>query len=92
MLHESNLSAPVLRAQWLAEVEQALEQASDVVREMRLPLAAQAEARDLFGSIEAARLEARSLRQSRSSQQWAFSSRERLDLPADGRWLETPWR
>lgn len=54
------------RARWLAEIAEALDDARDALVVMKLKEDERATARDLYLSIEAARMEVRSLRLSRS--------------------------
>ena len=72
------------RAGWLAELTEALADARQLLTSMDLPHERRLEARELFLRIEAARLEAQSLRLSRSLNPRDRNDPERIELP--------PWR
>ena len=67
-----------LRAEWLARLAEAIDGAQRVAWQLRTDASASTEARELYGRLEAARLEIESLRGV------AVRSRERID----GDWLD----
>jgi hypothetical protein len=69
------------RARWLSELSEALNEAHRLLTSMALPRDCQAEARELYLRIEAARLEVQSLRLSRSLNPREQDDPERINSP-----------
>jgi hypothetical protein len=69
------------RARWLAELSEALNEAHRLLTSMALPRDCQADARELYLRIEAARLEVESLRLSRSLNPRQQNNPERINSP-----------
>ena len=80
----SSDASPAERAQWLAELAEALEKASVLITRFALTADNQPEVFDLYLRMEAARLEVQALRASRSLHPRDENALERTDLPRPG--------
>jgi hypothetical protein len=77
-------ASPAERARWLAELAEALDEASVLTARVALSADNQLEVFDLYHRMEAARLEVQALRVSRSLNPRDENAPERTDLPRTG--------